>query len=118
MFTKGKSLMDPMMLAAMPTFEEFDGCLPQTGYRFMFLTVIKVYAKQVEQHALNKLGNVGATVAHRCIPEAVSFVNCVMTWIYTTHAELQKVSPGAGVNNWKYVCHCVRVVFEVIHDAR
>ena len=28
------------------------------------------------------------------------------------------MSPGAGGDNWKYVCHYVRVVFEVIHDAR
>ena len=28
------------------------------------------------------------------------------------------MSPGAGGDNWKYVHHCVRVVFEVIHDSR
>ena len=29
-----------------------------------------------------------------------------------------KVSSGGSVDNWKYVCHCVRVVFEVLYEAR
>ena len=60
----------------------------------------------------------GASVAHGCIAEAVSFVMQIMEWMATTYAALQKVSPGAGGDNWKYVCHCVKVVFEVIHDSR
>ena len=118
MFTKGKSLTDPMMLSAMPTFLEFDGNLPQTGFRFTFETIVKEYAIQVEYHATTNLGYMGASVAHGCIAEAVSFVMRIMQWMSTTYAELQKVSPGAGGDNWKYVCHCVRVVFEVIHDSR
>ena len=35
----------------------------------------------------------------------------------STYFELQKVSSGGSVDNWKYVCHCVRVVFEVLHEA-
>ena len=57
-------------------------------------------------------------MAHGCIAEAVSFVSRIMTWMYTTYAELRKVSPGAGGDNLKFVYHCVRVVFEVIHDTR
>ena len=35
--TKGKSLSDPKMLAAMPSFEDFVGDLPQTGFSHNFL---------------------------------------------------------------------------------
>ena len=41
-----------------------------------------------------------------------------MVWMMQTHSELQKVSPAGSVDNWKYICHCVRVVFEVLHDTR
>ena len=117
-FTKGKSLTDPMMLAAMPTFLEFDGTIPSTGFRFTFETLAKEYRLQAEVFASGSLGYMGASVAHGCIAEAVAFLIRLLEWMAATYADLQKVSPGAGGDNWKYVCHCVRVVFEVIHDSR
>ena len=35
----------------------------------------------------------------------------------STYSKLQKVSPGGSVDNWKHICHCVQVVFEVLHEA-
>ena len=41
-----------------------------------------------------------------------------MAWMMQTYSELQTVSPEGSADNWKYAGHCVRVVFEVLHEAR
>ena len=108
--TNGKTLSDPKMLAAMPSFEVFDGDLPQTGFRHN--------APLINTGVIDNFSPGGASVALACISEAVNFLNQLMVWMMQTHSELQKVSPTGSVDNWKYVCHCVRVVFEVLHEAR
>ena len=116
--TKGKSLSDPKMLAAMPSFEDFVGDLPQTGFSHNVLDRIREYSLQVNAFVLDNFSAGGTSVALGCISEVVSFLSRLMVWMMQTYSELQKVSPGGSVDNWKYVCHCVRVVVEVLHEAR
>ena len=116
--TNGKALSDPKMLAAMPTFGDFDGGMPHTGFRHNFLERITDYAPQINTCVYDNFSPGGASVALACVSEAVNFLNQLMVWMSQTHSELQKVSPTGSADNWKYVCHCVRVVFEVLHDAR
>ena len=106
------------MLAAMPTFEEFDGDLPQTGFNHTFLERIAEYSRQANSLVLDNFSAGGATVPLGCISEVVSFLSRLMIWVMQTYSELQKVSPGGSIDNWKYVCHCVRVVFKVLYEAR
>ena len=105
--TNGKALSDPKMLAAMPSFEAFDGELPQTGFRHNFLDRIRDYAPLINTGVIDNFTPGGASVALACISEAVKFLNQLMVWMSQTHSELQKVSPTGSVDNWKYVCHCV-----------
>jgi len=58
---KGKSFLDPKMLAAMPSFEEFDGNLPQTGFRYTFLERITEYSMQANSVVLDTFSAGGAS---------------------------------------------------------
>ena len=76
------------------------------------------YARHTNKIVLDNFSPGGASVALGCISEIVSFVSQLMVWMLTTNQELQNVSPGGAVDNYKYLCHCLRVVFEVLHEAR
>ena len=61
------------MLAAMPSFEDFDGDLPQTGFSHNFLERIREFAQHVNEFVLDNFSAGGASVKLGCISETISF---------------------------------------------
>ena len=93
------------MLSAIPTFADFDGDLPQTEFRYEFLERVIEDGKRTDLNCEENLDNGGPNVGRACVSEIVSFLNRPMAWMTSTYNKLH--SPGATVDNWKYVCHCV-----------
>ena len=95
------------MLAIMPSFEDFDGDFPQTGFSHNFLDRIRDYDLYSNEVVLDNFSAGGASEGLGYISETVSFFSRLMVWMNQTHQELQKGSSEGSVDNWKYVCHCV-----------
>ena len=76
--TKGNVLSDPKMLATMPSFEDFDGDFPQTGFSHNFLERIRDYALHTNEAVLGNFSPGGGSVVLGCISETVSFLSRLM----------------------------------------
>ena len=59
----------------------------------------------------------GLIVAQSCIQSSVKFLTHLLTWMTREYAELLKRG-GSEVECWGLISHCVRAVFEDLHEAR
>lgn len=117
-FTKGSKLSDPKLLPAIPTFQSFDGETPMSGFKYDFDCQVILAADTITAEAERMLSTTGSLLALKCLGDAQMFLSKLITWIMSTYHTLQKISPDSSEDNWKYVSHCVRTIFEYLHDAR
>ena len=117
-FTAGKSLHDPTLLAGMPTWESFHGKVAMEGFNYTFGLKLDDAANIMMTNASSTIGLLGQSMAHTCIQEAKLFCINLLGWISTTYQELDRSNPNSATDNWKYVTRCVRAIFVYIHRAR
>ena len=117
-FTAGKSLHDPTLLAGMATWEAFYGKIAMEGFNYSFGLRLDDAVNTLMTNASSALGLLGESMAHTCIQDAKIFCINLMGWISTTYQELDRYNPNSASDNWKYVTRCVRAIFVHLHTAR
>ena len=117
-FTAGKALYDPTLLAGMPTWESFHGKVAMEGFSYTFGLKLDDAANILTTNASSTIGLFGQSMAHTCIQDAKIFCTNLLAWISTTYQELDRSNPNSASDNWKYVTRCVRAIFVHIHKAR
>ena len=67
----------------------------------------------------NQLGVLAGAIAKVSIMEARNFTESLFGWITTTMHAMNAVSgPKSADQNWKYICHSVKAIFEHLHEGR
>jgi len=89
-----------------------------TGLKYDFDIEIAAAVKTITQEAARCMWDTGNLVALKCLADAQIFLTKLPTWMMTTYHSLLQISPDYGADNWKYISHCVRTIFEFIHDVR
>ena len=67
----------------------------------------------------DNLPPIASAMAKICIMEAQNFIKALFGWITATMYSMNAVSgPKSAEQNWRYICHSVRAIFEHLHDVR
>ena len=73
--------------------------------------------KELQSVAMVFLHGEGLIVAQSCIQSSVKFVTHLSTWMSREYELLLKRG-GSEAECWGLIVHCVRAVFEDLHEAR
>ena len=107
------------MLGAISTFEKFDSKnVNYTGYRYTLKGAIEDTEKDMLALLRDEITSEGQEVARICVRDAARFSLELVTWMVTKHRDLERMSPDSPKDNWEFVSHCVRAIFEHLHNAR
>lgn len=119
-FTKGKRHQsgESKMLSNMPTYKDYFGGNVTDGLK-----------RDIENHLNHKFQELmlglqryvkpsGVAAVSTVINGTKNFCDSLLRWISSLHEDMQKVSPKSEKDNWLYVCHAVRSIFEYLHEKR
>ena len=58
-------------------------------------------------------------IIQETIQSASTFVVSLLTWITTSYQALEvQMGLGSGPDNWKFICHVVRTIFDKLYSLR
>jgi hypothetical protein len=104
----------------LPALKTADAWEPKTmvdGARDVLDRMLVAAGRELQSVSMDFLQGEGLLVAQSCIQTAVKFVTDLSTWMSREYVELLKRG-GSEVECWGLIAHCVRAVFEDLHEAR
>ena len=104
----------------LPALKTADAWEPKTmvdGARDVLDRLLVAAGREVQSVSMDFLQGEGLLVAQSCIQTSVKFVTDLSTWMSREYVELLKRG-GSEVECWGLIAHCVRAVFEDLHEAR
>ncbi len=104
----------------LPALKTADAWEPKTmvdGARDVLDRLLVAAGRELQSVSMDFLQGEGLLVAQSCIQTAVKFVTDLSTWMSREYVELLKRG-GSEVECWGLITHCVRAVFEDLHEAR
>jgi hypothetical protein len=104
-------------LPALKTAEAWESKTMVDGAREVLDRALDSAEKELLSISGDFLQGEGLIVAQSCIQSSVKFVTHLSTWMSREYAELLKRGGSEG-ECWGLIAHCVRAVFEDLHEAR
>ena len=104
-------------LPALKTAEAWEPKTMVDGARDVLDRLLVAAGRELQSVSMDFLQGEGLLVAQSCIQMAVKFVTDLSTWMSREYVELLKRG-GSEVECWGLISHCVRAVFEDLHEAR
>ena len=104
-------------LPALKTAEAWEPKTMVDGAREVLDRLLVAAGRELQSVSMDFLQGEGLLVAQSCIQTAVKFVTDLSTWMSREYVELLKRG-GSEVECWGLIAHCVRAVFEDLHEAR
>jgi hypothetical protein len=104
-------------LPALKTAEAWEPKTMVDGAREVLDRLLVAAGRELQSVSMDFLQGEGLLVAQSCIQSAVKFVTDLSTWMSREYVELLKRG-GSEVECWGLIAHCVRAVFEDLHEAR
>ena len=104
----------------LPALKTADAWEPKTmvdGAQDVLDRMLVAAGRELQSVSMEFLQGEGLLVAQSCIQTAVKFVTDLSTWMSREYVELLKRG-GSEVECWGLIAHCVRAVFEDLHEAR
>ena len=104
----------------LPALKTADAWEPKTmvdGARAVLDRLLVAAGRELQSVSMDFLHGEGLLVAQSCLQTAVKFVTDLSTWMSREYVELLKRG-GSEVECWGLIAHCVRAVFEDLHEAR
>ena len=110
----------PIEARKLPTLKTAESWEPRTmvyGARDVLEKAVDEAETELLSVTSDFLKGEGRNVAQACIQSSVKFITHLSTWISREYGELLKRG-GSEAECWGLVSHCVRAVFEDLHEAR
>ena len=104
-------------LPALKTAEAWEPKTMIDGARDVLDRLLVAAGRELQSVSMDFLIGEGLLVAQACIQSAVKFMTDLSTWMSREYVELLKRG-GSEVECWGLISHCVRAVFEDLHEAR
>jgi hypothetical protein len=111
------SPIEARKLPALKTAEAWESKTMVDGAREVLDRALDSADKELQSISGDFLMGEGLIVAQSCIQSSVKFVTHLSTWMSREYLELLKRG-GSEVECWGLIAHCVRAVFEDLHEAR
>ena len=110
------SLLDPNLLAAIPTADSFQDV--ENGFHVRFERNLAQARSGLERDIGFHFSEVGKDLAIRNLDAAANFLSGLINWMEKSYRDVCARRPDCMVDNWLYTSHCVRAIFLKIDDAR
>jgi len=108
---------DSRVLPAIKTASDWDTGDGFTGARVGYENALRAAGRDQTIAVQAYLPGVGGIVAQKCIDASVRFLEALGTWITKEYGELIGRG-GSATECWRLISHCVRAVFDDLHEAR
>jgi len=108
---------DSRVLPAIKTAADWDTGDGFTGARVGYENALRAAGRDQTIAVQSYLPGIGGIVAQKCIDASVRFLEALGTWISKEYRELIGRG-GSATECWRLISHCVRAVFDDLHEAR
>ena len=110
---------DDRVVPGLPNYKAWENKKVLSGLRFELKHLIKDSGDTLENAIQSNLHGEAKDVASAMWANTKAFLNDLATWISEHYSQL---SGQAGVKDgpkvWKLVCHCIRAILKLMHEAR
>ena len=115
--TKDKSkVIDKRVLGSFKSHADFDTLCDHTSFKSHLIKLVQSKAMEL----MNFVRNTSLEgIIQETVQSASTFVVSLFTWIATSYQALEvQMGPGLGPDNWKFICHAVRAIFDKLYSLR
>ena len=117
--SKGNTISNRQLLLRCKMFKDFDSEVSHTSLRAQRMKTMRNQVTLLFHKAEDQLWNAARAVAKFCMMEAQQFIESLFRSFTATMYSMNAVSGPKSVDqNWRYVYHSVRAIFEHLHDRQ
>eukprot|EP00978_Attheya_sp_CCMP212_P014305 scaffold36375_cov35-Attheya_sp.AAC.1 len=116
--TSSNQHRDDRELPAIPTHKEWDGGTGHSGAKNVIVKSLNKNVKNIRRHMNRYFSGDSKIVADTMLTDSQAFLSELCNWVSRHHYELLTRTASDEGTVWKLVAHDVRVIFQLLFEAR
>jgi hypothetical protein len=110
---------DDRVVPGLPNYKAWENKKVLSGLRLELKRLIKDSGDTLENAIQSNLHGEAKDVASAMWADTETFLNSLVTWISEHYSQLsEQAGAKDGPEVWKLVCHCIRAIFKLMHEAQ